>query len=377
MKAYEKHHKLKYETKDSPEHIFAQIKAKSAAYFASHKTNRYGNLRLLLKLVSMALIVGIAYVGILHSHNFGFLLFFYIVFGLMFLIIGINFGHDAAHHCVTGHRKFDNLLFQLIFGLQGLSGYVWQIRHNFSHHIFPNVYENDTDLEMSGLILLSPHQKKLAIHKYQHIYAPFVYLTFSLAWIFFVDISMFVRKKHANLKLGKIPAIEVVKLILIKTTYLFTFIYIPYLITGLPLLQILSAYLLMNFSVSIFLAFTFFISHHVLEADYAEPDHSKAAVSGSWVHHQIVSTIDFCPESPVGNYIFGGFNLHIAHHIFPEVSHIHYPELTRIIRETLEENNLDWYKSFGFFDGVISHLTLLKRNGSGQFEHENYLTPIL
>ena len=71
----------------------------------------------------------------------------------------------------------------MVFGLQGLSGYVWQIRHNFSHHIFPNVYENDTDLEISNLIRLSPTQKKLPIHKYQHIYAPFIYMTFSLAWM--------------------------------------------------------------------------------------------------------------------------------------------------------------------------------------------------
>ena len=63
----------------------------------------------------------------------------------------------------------------------------------------------------------------------------------------------------------------------------------------------------------------------------------------------------------MANFIFGGFNLHIAHHVFPEINHTHYPALTQIIKEVLAENNLDWYKSFTFFQGVRSHIKHLKR----------------
>ena len=124
----------------------------------------------------------------------------------------------------------------------------------------------------------------------------------------------------------------------------------------------------MNVVASVFLAFTFFISHHVMEADYAQAEVTNKMVPDSWVHHQIVTTIDFLPESPLANYIFAGFNLHTAHHIFPEVSHVHYPALTRIIKETMEENNLNWYKSYSFMDGVRSHFKKLKKNGQDQFE---------
>ncbi len=368
MKKYEKNNKLKYETKDSQDKIHEQIRFKVDQYFLSNKITRNGNFSLLLKTLSLFTLLGLSYYTLIHSHSFYTLLFSFIVFGFTFLILGINIGHDAAHNCVTGNKRFDNLLFQLTFGLQGLSGYIWQIRHNSSHHIFPNVYGNDTDLEISPLILISPQQKKLALHKYQYLYAPLIYMLFSLSWIFYVDFSMLFKKQHANIRMGKIPFVEIVKIILIKITYIFIFLIVPSILIPLPFLYILSAYLIMNFAVSIFLAFTFFISHHVLETEYTEVKNNMV-VADSWIQHQIVSTIDFSTESPVGNYIFGGFNLHIAHHIFPNMSHIHYPAVTRIIKETLEENNLPWYKSFSFVDGVISHFLLLKKNGNGVFEN--------
>jgi linoleoyl-CoA desaturase len=116
--------------------------------------------------------------------------------------------------------------------------------------------------------------------------------------------------------------------------------------------------------------FTFFISHHVTEVDYFDTKPNEPIVQGSWVKHQIITTIDFNPNSKIANFLFGGFNLHIAHHIFPEVSHIHYPALTRIIKTTLEENNLDWYKSFTFFQGIRSHLTHLKNRAKELMNEE-------
>ncbi|MFN6048573.1 MAG: fatty acid desaturase, partial [Bacteroidota bacterium] len=65
--------------------------------------------------------------------------------------------------------------------------------------------------------------------------------------------------------------------------------------------------------------------------------------------------------SYLAHFIFGGFNTHIAHHVFPDVCHIHYPAITKIIHETLVENNVGhWYKSFTFIDGVKSHIKHLK-----------------
>jgi len=372
MKAYEKANKLKYQTKDSPDHVHLEIKEKANQYFRNYNPKRR-NIALILKSLSLVVLTGASYFSLLNAHSFILLAFSYLAFGFFFLILGINIGHDAAHNCVTGYKKIDNIIFQLIFGLQGLSGYVWRLRHNFSHHIFPNIYDNDSDLELSKLILLSPHAKKMYIHKYQHFYVPFMYMLFSLSWIYYVDFAMLFKKQHGNLKLSKIPTLELFKLIIIKASYLLVFLIIPAMVTQLPVLSIAMAYLIMNFIVSLFLAFTFYISHHVLETKYAEAKLDNSLINSSWIRHQIVTTTDFSTESKLANYIFGGFNLHVAHHIFPEISHIHYPALTKIIKKTLEDHDLHWYKSFSFFEGVVSHLSLLKKTGSGEFEQEEEL----
>jgi linoleoyl-CoA desaturase len=365
MKEYEKK-RLKYESKDTSANVFKEIKSRVDQYFQESGMPRSANRNMWLKTAALIFLLVFAYAGVLKSTSLITLIPCYLIFGWVFLIIGINLGHDAAHHCLTGKRKTDDLIFELTFGFQGLSGHLWQLRHNLSHHIFPNVYGNDSDLELTGMILLSPEQKVYKIHRYQHLYAPFLYMFFSLGWIFVQDFYMLARRDHANLKIERIKPSVWVKLFFYKILYFTVFIAVPVRVAHIPLFTMLVVFVCMHLVLSLFMTFTFFISHHVMEAEYVDTidQNGMETVPESWVRHQIVSTVDFEPESKFANFIFGGFNEHVAHHLFPEVSHIHYPVITRIIRETLEENDLPWYKSSTFFEGVVSHLELLRTKGA-------------
>ena len=352
---------FKYSSKDSPDHILKQIKTKVDAYFVSNNYNKNGNAYLLFKFISQVFLATVSVYWVFHTHEFYGLVLAYLCCGFTLLILGINFGHDGAHGCLTGNKTVDGTLFQIIYALQGLGGYMWQIRHNSAHHIFPNVYDRDSDLEMSPLILLNPKQESKPIHKYQHIYAPFLYMVVTLFWIFFEDFIIMIRKDSANARIKKIPTIEWVKIIGIKLIYLFNYIALPCLMTDFSILQVMIAFLTMHFVVSVFLTFTFFISHHIQEVKYVRANETTQVIENSWLSHQINTTIDFHPSSHVAHFLFGGFNTHIAHHVFPDVCHIHYPAITKIIKETLHDNNVGyWYKSFTFMDGVRSHLRHLK-----------------
>ena len=132
--------------------------------------------------------------------------------------------------------------------------------------------------------------------------------------------------------------------------------------TNFSLMEVVAAFFIMHFMVSFFLTFTFFISHHIQEISYVRANEETNIIENSWLSHQINTTIDFHPKSHIAHFIFGGFNTHIAHHIFPEICHIHYPTLTQIVKETLEENNVGhWYKSFTFGEGMKSHILHLKK----------------
>lgn len=352
--------KLKYEAKDTPDCVFREIRQKAEQYFAENQYRKSANRKMWVKVGVQIGLTLLAYLGVLTATSFTSLTVFYMLFGFMFIVMGINIGHDAAHHCFTGRKKTDDVVFRTLFGLQGLSGYLWQIRHNHSHHIFPNVVKHDTDIVLTNLILLSPDQKRAWFHRYQHLYAPFLYMTFSLAWIFFTDIAQFFNKQQGNLTLAPIPLKEWIKLVAYKALYVLWTLLIPIYVLNLPYTQVLYAFLIMHAFLSVFLAFTFFISHHVREIGYVEIEEGKTVLPDYWCRHQVITTIDFSPNSRLAHFIFGGFNTHIAHHLFPEVSHIHYPSLTGIIKETFEAHELDWYKSFSFWQGVRSHLKHLK-----------------
>lgn len=352
----------KFKSKDTENLIYKNIKDKVNDYFDRTNQTRNANKKLYFKLFIQTSILISAVTTIYNCSSFGVLSVAYTIVGLSLLIIGINIGHDAAHHCITGNRKIDDFLFQITYALQGSGGYVYQMRHNHAHHIYPNVFDQDTDLELTPLVLLNPKNRFRPLHKYQHIYAPFLYIFVSIFYLFIEDIKHYVNFDKGNFKTKKIPILEWFKLIFIKVVYIFNFLILPLFFTNFTFAQIAGAFLIMHAITSLFLTFTFFISHHIEEVSYVRVDENTQTIPTSWVEHQIRTTIDFHPNSEIAHFLFGGFNTHIAHHIFPEIYHIHYPVLNEIILETLDEKGVGhWYKSFTFLRGIKSHLIHLKK----------------
>jgi linoleoyl-CoA desaturase len=281
----------------------------------------------------------------------------YILCGWLLLLLGFNLAHDAAHGSLPVSKRVNKCIFEFIFALLGANPYLWKIRHIYSHHPYPNVEGCDADIELTRLLRFSEKQPYLSIHRYQHLYAPLLYTTYTLYWIFYKDITLFFRKKQANIIFRNHPAIEWIKLFTYKITYLFIFLGIPVLLGQGSYGSWLLAFLLMHMINSLFLLFTFLISHHVPQTHAGQASHDQ-----SWLMQQISSSADFHAESRWAYWIFGGFNAHTAHHLFPRICHTHYPEVTKIIRENLQKHGLP-YHSFSFAAGIRYHLRFLKQTG--------------
>ncbi len=359
---------LRYASSDEKTKIYRQILAKEKAYFTDQDKSKKADRLFWIKTATFSILFIVFYTLMLSTSSEALFVINAVMLGIALLLLGINTGHDAAHHAVTGNAKIDNFIFRAAFVIQGLSGYLWQIRHNYSHHVFPNVYEQDSDMNMGGVIVLDPNEDIKWFHKYQHIYATFIYFFGSLVLMFFLDLKMMLSKEHGNLRMGRIPASEWVIFLVSKLFQISVFIAIPYMFTDFSIVTILIGYFAMHMVLSIFMMFTFVISHHVREVSHI--DHiSSGVIDDSWVRHQIMSAIDFNVDSMFSNFIFGGFNLHIAHHVFPGVCHTHYPALTAIIKDVLAENDCqEWYQSYSFMDGCKSHLLYLRDVGTGSLE---------
>ena len=66
--------------------------------------------------------------------------------------------------------------------LIGGSSYLWRWKHGVFHHTYVNVMSHDTDIELAPLARLAPHQKRLAIHRWQHLYMWPLYGLLTIKW---------------------------------------------------------------------------------------------------------------------------------------------------------------------------------------------------
>jgi len=68
-------------------------------------------------------------------------------------------------------------------------------------------------------------------------------------------------------------------------------------------------------------------------------------------------------KSKLVSWYVGGLNFQIEHHLFPRVSHVHYPALSPIVQQTCREFNVPYitYPTFG--KAVLSHLRHLRDMG--------------
>jgi linoleoyl-CoA desaturase len=103
------------------------------------------------------------------------------------------------------------------------------------------------------------------------------------------------------------------------------------------------------------------MTHHVESTSYPTTD-EQGYINTSWVMNQIRSSNDMHPFSQLANFILGGFNNHIAHHLFPHYHHIHYPAINKIVYQVLRDNHIEPNQTT-YWGGVLSHLRLLKKMG--------------
>ena len=106
---------------------------------------------------------------------------------------------------------------------------------------------------------------------------------------------------------------------------------------------------------------TFQLAHAV---EGAAPHHEAVAGDGaSWAERQLAATVDFDTQPRfLGGYL-GGLNHQSVHHLFPAVSHQHYPWMAKVLAETARSHGVRYRRNPSLMAQLRSHYRLLKRLG--------------
>ncbi len=282
----------------------------------------------------------------------------FVAYGMITLLFAFNFSHDLSHNTVFKNKQLNNLGFTVIYTIVGAHAAAWKKRHVHSHHYAPNVEEYDSDLQITHLIRVTPGSKRYWYHRYQQVYAPFLYTTYSLFWIFIKDIVILFEKDIYEEKKGFYYHLSFWTQ---KLVYISLVVVLPILFSQQTWWVVLIGFLCMHLVQSLFLLFTFFMTHHVESTAYPDTD-TNGYINTSWLMNQVKSSNDMHPFSHLANFILGGFNNHIAHHLFPHVHHVYYPQLNIILYRILQEHQITPNQT-SYWGGIQSHLRVLQKMG--------------
>ena len=338
------------------------VKERVNEYFISGNISKGANAEMLFK----TLFIMIGWVGtylliIFNVVNPFIMLGLALIHGFLTAMIGMNIAHDAIHGAYTKSLK-NNKIIGLIFNLVGANDYVWGISHNKVHHTYTNIPQHDEDIHQVPILRMEPTQKLWWIHRFQHIYAFGVYSLATLSWVFIKDYVKFFQHQLGGHYRATFPKKEIFRLFFYKSIYYIMFLVIPLVMVDLAWYWVILGFVAAHLVEGITLAIIFMLAHIIEDVDYPEPD-ADGNMDMPWADLQMHTTANFAIKNRFVNYVTGGLNFQIVHHLFPKVCHVHYPKISEIVKQTALDHNLPCIEHKTFFGAIASHTRILKKFG--------------
>jgi linoleoyl-CoA desaturase len=341
--------------------FFNALKEKVDTYFKSNNIKETGNYKLYLKTILLSLSAITLYVTLVFfTPTIGISLFLCALLGINLAGIGFNVMHDGAHGSFST-KTWVNEMMGYSLNLMGGSVYLWKYKHNVNHHSFTNIEGMDDDIDIKPWIRVHEDQKKYWYHRFQHIYWVGLYGLTYLLWIFVQDFKKYFTGKVGETPFRKMDTKEHFIFWISKLLYIGAFIILPIFMVGF--VDTVIGYLVTSFVCGLIIAVVFQLAHIVEDAEFATPDAPNYKIETEWAVHQIQTTANFATKSKIVSWFTGGLNYQVEHHLFPRISHIHYPKISELVRETCEQFGVTYLEFPTVLSAVRSHVVHLKYVG--------------
>lgn len=336
-------------------------------YFKSNNLSKTGNRKIYTKAIILMLSLGVIYtVLVFFTPPVWISILLCVLLGVSFAVIGFNIMHDAAHGSFTKSQKANNVISHVL-NLLGANVFLWKEKHNIIHHTFTNIHGKDDDIALEPFIRVHQDQEARFYHRFQHYYFVLLYGLNYLLWVFVSDFQKYFSGKISGTAFKKPDLKEHFIFWGSKLFYLGVFFVIPMIMVGV--VPALIGYLIAAFACGLFMAIVFQLAHLTeltQTPDVQSGEGDSKSTADSWPVHQVLTTADFAVKSRVVNWLTGGLNFQVVHHLFPQVSHIHYPQLQKIVKQTCAEYDLGYNEFPTLYSAVKSHVLFLKKAGRPQ-----------
>jgi linoleoyl-CoA desaturase len=283
-----------------------------------------------------------------------------VLLGLAAAGIGFNIQHDGGHQAYSDH-PWINKLAAMTLDLVGGSSYLWHYKHVVIHHTYVNVTGYDSDLNLGIFGRVTPHQRRLTFHRWQYLYLWPLYGFLAIRWQLVDDFRRLIAGRIGSHRIRRPTGWDLAFLVAGKVTFFACAFGVPMLLH--PVNVVLIHYVITAVVLGTTLAVVFQVAHCVEEAAFPLPSARTGRLERAWAVHQTETTVDFARHSRVVAWLLGGLNFQIEHHLFPRISHVNYPAISKLVEQACRDFEVAYTEHRSFRDGVIAHFRWLRRMG--------------
>lgn len=357
--------KIKYSTDKNTDFI-KELRKDVSDYFKKHDIAKQGNTHLTIKTIIMFLIYLLPYILMMAGvvTNIWAIFAMWALMGIGMAGMGMAVMHDANHGAFSKNKKINNILGSTLYILGGFPPN-WKQQHNRKHHTYTNITGVDEDIAPpAGILRFSPHQKQKKIHRYQYIYAWFFYGLMTLSWAVMKDFKQlrgYQKRDEMPLKKQSYSRLYA-KMLAGKLLYFGIFLVLPIIVLPIAWYWTVLFFIIAQFICGFILGVVFQTAHVMPTSRFPLPDET-GKMPHDWATHQLMTTADYAPKNKFLSWYVGGLNFQIEHHLFPQISHVHYSKIAPVVQRIAQKYNIPYHVNRSFWTALVQHGKMLKKLG--------------
>ncbi len=284
----------------------SELKNRINNYFERTGKSTYGNFSLFFKAVLLITVFLFVYIHLVFlTPPVWLAIVECLLLGGIVAAIGFNVMHDGAHGSFS-KNKYINMFAAFSLNFLGGSSFMWNVKHNIIHHAYTNVDGVDDDIDIQPWMRMSGTQKRLKLHRFQHLYFWILYCMLYILWIFVLDYQKYFKSKIGNMPLKKMTLRDHITFWGFKLFNAFIFVGLP--IYQLGFISWLVGFLIFTCFAGLVLSLVFQLAHTVEHTSFPVPDAVSGKMEDEWAIHQIKTTANFATRNKLVSWLVGGLN---------------------------------------------------------------------
>jgi len=276
------------------------------------------------------------YFAYIYNTSFFYKIISQIMYSICESSILFNIMHDGSHYGISVYPNINLLFSKFAHNLNLWNLNAWFYHHVYYHHSFTGL-ENDPDDKLYtynfSQSITKIIDKKIFVNLF-YLFIPGQQSGQGLLYFFIPITGKYYYIKNDLPKINYYDLFDVL-FIIIKLSIMFY--------SGV--LQLFIHFSIMNL--------LYYINVYPNHSSYETKIENKYT-GNDWCKLQICNSGNFLTNNLWWTRIFGGINYQIEHHLFPNMSNIHYPVVSKIVEKYCSENNIPYSNKKTLYDAYSS-----------------------